>query len=29
MPREGVFCVVEHGGTIQIGDSFEILEKGN
>ena len=29
MPREGVFCVVEHGGMIKVGDSFEIVENGN
>ena len=26
MPREGVFCVVEHGGVIRIGDELKILE---
>ena len=26
MPREGVFCVVLHGGIISAGDSFTLVE---
>lgn len=28
MPREGVFCVVEQGGTIQAGDDLVMIEMG-
>ena len=27
MPREGVFCVVLHGGIISAGDSFTLVEE--
>lgn len=27
MPREGVFCIVLHGGTVSVGDTFELVEE--
>lgn len=29
MPREGVFTVVVHGGTIQVGDELTVLKLGD